>query len=209
MNIFRNIYRRWYAVRVHLHKRSYILGAMTHIASIILTAFILIFVFTLYILQPYRVQGDSMQPTLQNNDRLFILRLGKIVSNMLGIDYIPERGDIIVFHSKIKDDKWIKRVIGLPEERIVIKNNKVNIYNEEFPRGFELQLELNPLLPDFPIDEPVIDRIIRKGEIFVIGDNRLPQKSSDSRGTLGNISLQDIEGTVLIRVIPFSKFHLF
>ena len=180
-----------------------------HVGSIVFVAFVVIFVFTLSILQPYRVDGDSMFPTLQNNDRLFILRSGRIVADFFGTDYIPSRGEIIVFHSKLGDKKFIKRVIGLPEERIVIKNNRITVYNEEFPQGFEPQLDLDPPLEDFPPNEPVVDRVVGKGELFVIGDNRLPLQSSDSRQKLGNISLKDVDGTVLIRVVPLSDFRLF
>ena len=145
-----------------------------HIASIVVIAFILIFFFTFYILQPYEVHGESMQPTLRDGDRLFILRSGKILSNMLGTDYIPRRGEIVVFQSRVEKAKWIKRIVGLPEERIVIKENKITIYNDEFPEGFEPIFELDPPLEAFPLNESVVDRIIKKGEVFVIGDNRLP-----------------------------------
>lgn len=209
MEFLKKIYQPWHKLRVRLHKRSYVLGALVHISSIIAVAFILIFVFTFYILQPYQVVGQSMQPTLQDGDRLFILRSGKIFSDIMGTDYIPKRGEIIVFHSSLKDNKWIKRVVGLPGERIVIKNNRITIYNDEFPGGFEPVLNLDPPLEAFPPNEQVVDRIIRKSEIFVIGDNRLPQQSSDSRGTLGNVSLEDVDGTVLIRVVPVSEFQLF
>ena len=180
-----------------------------HVASIVVIAFILIFFFTFYILQPYEVNGESMQPTLHGGDRLFILRTGKIFSDLLGTDYIPQRGEIVVFQSKVKKEKWIKRIVGLPEERIVIKENRITIYNDEFPEGFEPILNLDLPLDAFPPNEAVVDRIIKKGEVFVVGDNRLPGKSSDSRGKLGNVSLDDIDGTVLIRIIPLSKLRLF
>ena len=209
MDIIRRIYRRWQELRDRLKRRHYILGVLVHVGSVVVMAFITVFMFTLYILQPYRVDGASMQPTLENDDRLFILRSGKVVSDIFGIDFIPKRGDIVVLESKVNDKKWIKRVIGLPEERIVIKDKIITIYNEEFPAGFMPELNLKPELADFPSNEPVVDRIIGKGEVFVIGDNRLPRQSSDSRGSLGNISLDDIDGTVFVRVVPFAKFHFF
>ena len=185
------------------------MGALMHVGTVVAIAFITIFVFTFYILQPYEVSGMSMYPTLHDGDRLFILRTGKIFANLFGTDYVPERGEIIVFESRVNDDKWIKRIVGLPGERVVIKNNKITIYNQEFPQGFELAIELDPPLEDFPPDERVVDRLVGQGEAFVIGDNRLKDQSSDSRKELGNISLEDIDGTVLIRVVPLSNFRFF
>ena len=209
MNIIRRIYRRWRELRDRLKRRHYILGVFVHVSSVVVMAFIMVLIFTLYVLQPYRVEGESMQPTLQDNDRLFILRSGEVIADLLGIDFIPKRGDIVVLESKENDSKWIKRVIGLPDERIVIKNNVITIYNKEFPAGFMPELNLEPTLPAFPSNEPVIDRIIGKGEVFVLGDNRLSGKSADSRGSLGNISLDDIDGTAFVRVVPFVEFRVF
>ena len=134
---------------------------------------------------------------------------GRIFADLFGTDYVPERGEIIVFESRLKDDKWIKRVVGLPGERVVIKNNQITIYNREFPQGFVFDAEFDPPLEDFPPDERVVDRIIGQGEAFVIGDNRLKGQSSDSRSALGNISLEDIDGSVLIRVVPLAEFRFF
>lgn len=209
MDFFRNIYNKWYAWRVSLHRRNYWLGALTHVFSIIVVAFILVFIFTIIILQPYHVRGSSMEPTLQEGDRLFILRLGKITANIFGTDYVPKRGEIIIFHNPGKNDKWIKRVIGLPGERLVIENNKITIYNQEYPRGFEPNFNLDPPLPDFPLSEPRLDRTVNQGEVFVLGDNRLPGQSDDSRGPIGNIPVEDIDGVVLIRVVPILDFRFF
>ena len=179
-------------------------------ASIVALAFVMVLFFTLYILQPYEVVGDSMLPTLQTGDRLFILRSGKVLSDAMGVDHIPKRGEIIIIHSKVNEKKWVKRVVGLPGERIVIKNNAVTIYNRGSPEGFVVSLELDPPLEDFPPTEPVVDRIINRGEIFVLGDNRLDGGSDDSRSLrLGNVSIDDIDGVVVIRVVPLLRFRLF
>ncbi|MYB40170.1 signal peptidase I [Candidatus Saccharibacteria bacterium] len=116
MRLIRAIIRPWYRAKVRLHRRSYVLGALMHVGTVVAIAFIAIFVFTFYILQPYEVSGMSMYPTLHDGDRLFILRTGKIFANLFGTDYVPERGEIIVFESRVNDDKWIKRIVGLPEE---------------------------------------------------------------------------------------------
>ena len=209
MNPLNRLYRSYYNWRVRLHRRHYLLGALTHFFTIVILAFVLVVLFTLVILQPYHVEGSSMEPTLSHGDRLFIFRLSKIKSQILGQDYIPQRGQIIVFHDPTSNNKWIKRVVGLPNERLVLRNNEITIYNNEFPDGFQPDFKLDPALPDFPLDEPVIDRFIQAREVFVIGDNRLPRASSDSRGQAGNISLDNIDGSVIIRVIPFFNFRFF
>ena len=209
MNILRKLYQRWQQFRARLNRRHFLLGALAHVGSVVVMAFVLVLIFTLYILQPYEVKGQSMQPTFYQGDRIFILRSGKVLADILGADYVPKRGEIVVLESKLKDEKWIKRVVGLPGERIVISNNIITIYNEEHPEGFIFELEADPPLEDFPATEPVVDRIVGRGEIFVLGDNRLHGKAEDSRGQLGNIALDDIDGAVVVRVIPFTRFRFF
>lgn len=222
--MFISAYRRWRRLRVRLNEKNYTLGVLIHITSVILIAFVLVFGFTSYILQPYRVEGSSMEPTLQENNRLFILRSGKIFANLIGADYVPKRGEMVVFIEDkdncrsteeslifaIDSCKYIKRVIGLPNERIVIKNNTITIYNNEFPQGFQPDFKLDPPLEDYPASQPVIDRIIEQGEIFVLGDNRLPGGSTDSRDKrIGNVPVGSVEGVVFVRVIPFKDFKLY
>ena len=208
--MLQRIYRRWYYYRERLKGRHYILGVLAHVGSIVALAFVMVLFFTLYILQPYEVYGDSMSPTLQNGDRLFILRSGKVLSDALGVDHIPKRGEIVIIHSKVNEKKWVKRVIGLPGERIVIKDNVITVYNRGSPGGFKVKLDLDPPLEDFPPAEPVVDRIIGKGEIFILGDNRLEGASDDSRSLrLGNVSIDDIDGVVVVRVVPVLDFRFF
>ena len=166
------------------------------ISAVVATLLLILFFIFFVVFQPYRVVGNAMEPTLKNDERLLIFRGGKVWSNIVNSDYIPERGEIIVFEGKVSDSQWIKRVIGLPGERVVIANNVITIYNDEFPNGFELDAEWEAALADFPSDEPVIDREIDDDEVFVLGDNRLPGKSSDSRGDLGNVPIENIEGVI-------------
>ena len=82
----------------------------------------------------------------------------------------------------------------------------ITIYNEEFPKGFALDLNLEPMLPDFAPNTVVVDRIVGKGEIFVIGDNH--NASKDSR-LFGNIKLENVSGRLLVRIWPITNFKLF
>ncbi|MCY4010688.1 MAG: S26 family signal peptidase, partial [Candidatus Saccharibacteria bacterium] len=57
--------------------------------------------------------------------------------------------------------------------------------------------------------EPYLKRSIGQGELFVVGDNRLPKQSNDSRGEIGNIPLNQIDGTVVWRLWPLTEMGLF
>lgn len=187
------------------------LKAFLHLVSILIAAFIIVLFFEFFVFHPYKVEGNSMSPTLSSGDRLIVLRTNKVISDILGRDYVPKRGEIVVFShpQPTENRKLIKRVVGLPNERIVIKDNKIFIYNDDYPRGFELDWKFEPALPDFSQHEQVYDRIIREGEIFVLGDNRLPGQSADSRRSLGNIPVENIEGVVIIRILPLNQITFF
>lgn len=145
------------------------------------------------VVQPTTVSGESMYPTLKDNDYLFINKLTYEVEG-------PKRGDIIVFKTELIDDKsskkksLVKRVIALPGEHIVIKNNEVYIddelLNESYIKGVYTSGD--------------IDIIVPENNIFIMGDNR--ENSLDSRDDrIGTISLDDVVGKVSMRVYPFDK----
>jgi signal peptidase I len=155
-----------------------------------------------FVFQSYEVDGSSMEPTLQNGDRLIVWKLPRSWSRVTGNAYQPSRGDIVVFHKPDgSDEQLIKRVIGLPGERVVVKDEKITVYNSEFPNGF------NPDDADYGKKlEPTYgnaDVIVGKNEIFVSGDNRVPGASLDSRSSLGNVPLENIVGTLAVRIYPF------
>ena len=142
---------------------------------------------------PVRVASDSMAPTLVANDWVMARRYS----------LTPQRGDVVVFHYNQFGNQevlFIKRVIGLPGERIVIEGGQITIYNQQHPNGFELKLEVDSSLSPFPSDEPRLERTIAADEIFVIGDNRQKNASIDSRDLpFGNISIEAIRGIVLFK----------
>ncbi|MCD4705631.1 signal peptidase I, partial [bacterium] len=88
-----------------------------------------------FLIQPFYVKGASMEPTFSNHDYLIINEIGYRFDD-------PKRGDVVIF--KYPNDKkqyFIKRVIGLPNERVEVKNNKVFVYNDEFLDGVEVNEE--------------------------------------------------------------------
>jgi len=148
-----------------------------------------------FVIQKFVVEGSSMNFTLHDGQQLLV---NKIVYRF----HEPERGDIIVFHPplEIDEDDFIKRIIGLPGEKVVITNGKVVIQKTD---GSLTEL-----------DEPYITRqanrdyegnIIPEGEYFVMGDNRV--NSSDSR-TGWTLKREDIIGKAWISVWPVGDWGL-
>jgi len=161
-----------------------------------------------FVFQSYEVDGQSMQPTLQNRDRLIIYKLGKTMSNIERKTFMPERGDIIVFHKPNgTSDQLIKRVIGLPGDHVIVKNEKITVYNSANPEGFNP--DDAPYGGDLPPTAGNVDVRVGEGEVFVCGDNRIPGASLDSRSLLGNVPTKLIVGKLTLRYMPFGNYKVF
>lgn len=170
-------------------------------------AFLAAIAINAFIFQPYEVDGSSMEPTLQNGDRLIVFKLGRTWERITGGEFIPKRGEIVVFNkSNFDTTHLIKRVIGLPGERVVVEDSTITVYNDDNPGGF------NPD-PSFDVDflptNGSLDVRVEDGEIFVVGDNRVPGASLDSRSSLGNVPVSDIVGTLTLRIFPINSFDKF
>lgn len=182
--------------------------------AIILGAFGIAILLTLYLFQSYQVEGPSMQPTLHNGDRLIIWKAPRTLARITGHTYVPNRGDIIVFVEKGlmtangSDKQLIKRVIGLPGDRVIIKDKEVKIYNKEHPKGFDPDTTLpygqGLNLSVSPDDE--VDETLGKNQVFVMGDNR--DNSLDSR-VFGPLDTNDIIGKLVLRLLPLSDAKVF
>jgi signal peptidase I len=180
---------------------------------ILVGAVVVALLLTTFVFQSYEVDGPSMETTLQNRDRLIVLKVPRTISRITNQDYIPKRGDIIVFvkhdleqFGDIREDKQlIKRVIGLPGDRVVVRDGSVTVYNNENPAGFNP--DLNTLyskgIETTPTDT---DTIVGKDEVFVLGDNRL--NSLDSR-SFGPVKTEDIVGKLALRVFPLNQAKTF
>ena len=136
-----------------------------------------------FLITPAAVSGSSMESTLNNHDLVII---NKLVYRIKPI----ERFDIVVVNNDEDNDRIIKRVIGLPNETIEYKNNKLYINGKliETKLSFEYT-------DDFKVET-------KEDEYFVLGDNR--DVSKDSR-MLGSFNKKDIVGRVGIRFYPFDK----
>lgn len=167
-----------------------------------------------FVFQVFNVEGASMETTMYTGDRLIVNRLPATISRLQNKDYLPERGQIIVFKnpnynsSKNKDEYIVKRVIAFAGERVTVKNGTVTVYNDENPNGFNPDKTVNKNEPGQPTSGEV-DGVVPEGTIFVLGDHRQGNYSCDSRSCMGTIPLFDIIGPVEVRIWPFNKIRNF
>lgn len=136
---------------------------------LIFVVFILIFVFAV---QPVVVEGTSMQPQLNDGERLLVNKLVYYKWQSVSWGHL-ERGDIVVFwYPKEPDKSYVKPIIGLPGETVEVRNGRVFINNVELHEDY-LDVEHNKTLPSWPAKR------VDGHYYFVMGDNR--DNSSDSR----------------------------
>jgi len=164
-----------------------ILETVTFVGSL----FIVIY---LFIMMPNQVKGVSMEPTFQSGDY--------ILTSKITYKFRPiERGDVVVFKSpKNPDIEYIKRIIGLPGDKILVSNSQVfvndQLLNENYISAPTNLWGENAFLKE---NEPVI---VPENYVFVMGDNR--PRSSDSRD-FGPIPITSIDGVVFYRYFPPQK----
>ncbi|MGJ7912542.1 signal peptidase I [Neobacillus sp. LXY-1] len=145
-----------------------------------------------FFFSPYEVEGASMEPTLHNQERVFVNKWGDL-----------KRGEIIII--KGEDENYVKRLIGLPGDTIEMENDQLVINGVLFDEPYlsenrKLAKRVSNLLTgDFgPIKVP-------KNQYFVMGDNRL--YSMDSRNGLGFIQKAEIIGQSEFVFFPFSQIR--
>jgi len=199
----------------HHPRKSHRIGELISTILIVLLAVSLPFIFAAYAFQSYTVEGESMEPTLHNNDRLIVWKVPRTWARITGHQYVPKRGDIIILNEKglssygdTSDSKQlVKRVIGLPGDHIVIKNDVITIYNDEHPSGFEPDKTLPyGQTTNIPPTTNDLDLTLSSTQLFVCGDNRV--NSLDSR-TFGPIETNQVVGKLAARILPLSDMKAF
>lgn len=153
-----------------------------------------------------------MENTMHTGDRLIVNRIPVTISQLQNKEYVPERGQVIVFKNPqftlgSGDEYIVKRVIAFAGERVVLKDGEYRVYNDQNPQGFNPDDD-NHGEPKSPTSGSV-DRVVADGTIFVSGDNRTGGHSLDSRNGLGDIPLYDIVGPVGLRIYPFTQMRTF
>lgn len=165
-----------------------------------------------FVFRSFNVVGPSMEKTLYTGDRLIVDRLPVTWAQLQNKTYTPKRGQIIVFKNPhysagTEDEFIVKRVIGLPGERVLLKDGAYTVFNDKFPGGFNPD-DNNHGEPGSPTSGET-DTVVPAGEIFVSGDHREGNYSYDSRNGLGTIPLYDVIGPAELRVFPFNKVRTF
>lgn len=167
------------------------IGFVWETARIVIISLLIILPIRYFIVQPFFVRGLSMFPTFNDGDYLIIDEISYRFSE-------PQRGDVIIFRfPQDPSQYYIKRIVGLPEETIELKDGQVNIANRTSPLGFVLA---EPYLAETTVGE--IKLKLDDNEYFVLGDNR--DASSDSR-RWGPLSKHLIIGRAWLRAWPVSK----
>lgn len=173
--------------------------------KVVIIALAIILPVRYFVFQPFIVSGSSMEPNYTNGQYLVVDEISYRFTK-------PERGQVLVLkYPKDRKQYFIKRIIGLPGEKIEVDNGRVKVYNEEHPNGVTLEetyLQNQGLT--FPHNIALIGgkKTVTLGsdEYFIMGDNRLA--SSDSRDW-GPLNQNDIVGKVYIRILPISEFSMF
>lgn len=167
----------------------------------VLVALLLAFVIRYFLFAPIVVDGQSMMPTLQNEDRLIVNKIGYTIGE-------PKRFDIVVFHATTEKD-YIKRVIGLPGDSIAYENDTLYINGEPIEEPYLKESKDSayslPFTGDFTLRDYTGHDVVPEGHLFVLGDNR--QHSKDSRH-IGFIKYDNVVGTANVVFWPFSEIRI-
>lgn len=182
---------------MRIKKTQKFLGIVLDIVKLVVIAFVIVWPIHHFIFQPFYVIGPSMEPNFYNKEYLIIEKVSYYTN-------APKRGEVIVFQSASGPKNYlIKRVVGLPGERIVIKKGKVYVYNKSFKQGILLQEE--KYLSAGTSTPGNIDIKLLDNEYYVLGDNR--NMSLDSR-TFGSIKQDNIIGKAWFRGWPIEDVGL-
>ena len=156
----------------------------------IVLALIIVTPIRMFIAQPFIVSGSSMDPTFATGQYLIVDELSYHLGD-------PKRGDVIILRYPNDTKKFfIKRVIGLPNETLEIRDGAVTIKNMEHPEGFAMS---EPYIKYTKND--TMTKMLGEGEYFVMGDNRAA--SSDSR-YWGVVPRDLVVGRALVRLLPIA-----
>ncbi len=148
-----------------------------------------------FIFKPFVVSGTSMVPTYLDKEYLIIDEL----SFHLGQ---PHRGQVIVmhYHGDVDKEYFLKRIIGLPGEHLIIRGGRIRIFNSQHPDGE--YLDESAYLGPTVLTDGDIDVTLSSDEYYVMGDNR--GASFDSR-RFGPVKRVDLVGRALFRGFPLDR----
>ncbi len=180
--------------REHGEKKPTIKEMIWETVRYAFVAAIIIIPLRTFVAQPFVVSGNSMFPTFHNNEYLIVNEMAKYTNSY-------QRGDVVVFKYPNDPSKYfIKRIIGLPGDTVTITNGVVSITNKTQTTPLVLT---EPYVKERKLENSV--HTLSQDEFFAMGDNRA--QSSDSR-VWGPVPRKDMDGKVLLRLFPPTKFAL-
>jgi signal peptidase I len=167
----------------------------TELLKFVVVAAVIVLPVRLFVAQPFIVSGESMSPTFENGQYLIVDELTYRLE-------APKRGDVVIFrYPRNPSEFFIKRIIGLPGETVIVKDGQVEIQKADGAT--------------FTLDEPYVKNLgngrdaayaVDQGNYFVMGDNR--PESSDSR-IWGLMPKQNLIGRAIVRLLPVSEAGIF
>lgn len=161
---------------------------LREMAETLLLAFVLFVIINLLTAR-VRVDGPSMEPSYYHNNRVVVLKVAYMLGDI-------QRGDVIVFPAPPNpDEDYIKRVIGLPGDEVMVVDGVVYVNDQPLDEPY---INAKPISSMRPLTIP-------EGMVFVMGDNR--NVSSDSRAW-GPLPIEDIIGKAVFVYWPFERIGL-
>lgn len=163
----------------------------------LLIAGILAIVIRNFVFAPYLVEGLSMMPNLENNERL-------IVNKFVYFLHTPQPGEIVVFHATASKD-YIKRVIATAGQTVEVRNDTLYIDGKVKEEPYLAQYRANAKAEGVPLTDDFGPVKVPTGQIFAMGDNR--RNSTDSR-YIGPVDLSKVVGRADIIMWPLKKIKV-
>ena len=159
-----------------------------------IVAFIIVGGVYFFLGRPFTVSGASMYPTLHNGDRMVLSKVGDI-----------HRFDVVILKAPDENVEYIKRVIGMPGDKIEMKSGVLYINGKKVDQPFintEALAKQTVFMDDFTLESLTGESKVPEGKYFVLGDNR--GVSKDSR-MIGFIDRSAIEGKAVFTIWPFGR----
>jgi signal peptidase I len=172
-----------------------LLWAVLEILETIIVSVLAVFLIRSFLFQPFLVSGASMEPSFSSGDYLLIDEISYRLRP-------PQRGEVIVFKPPVAGDFFIKRIIGLPNEKIRIQDGQIEIFNAQSQK-ITLKENYLPLNVKTSGDSEII---LGANQYLVLGDNR--NYSFDSR-VWGPLTGDHIIGLVKLRIWPLDMAMAF
>lgn len=177
------------------NKNNSVWGFVVEVVKFAILAALIVLPIRFFIAQPFIVKGESMDPTFGDGEYLIVDEISYYTGE-------PARGDVVIFkYPKDPSKYFIKRIIGLPGDTVVIEDGRVTIRTKDNALGFPLS---EPYVKNASDESTTVK--LRNGEYFVMGDNR--QNSLDSRAW-GALPRENIIGRAILRLFPPDEIGVF